>query len=78
MTDYRDPKVTKTSGSSGSSGAGKWIAIAIVVILALLLLAWWMGAFNGNEVDTVPVVTTEESVVDTPVTPDTEPVIVVD
>lgn len=76
-TNYRDPKTTNTSSSSG---AGKWIAIAVAAVIAILLLAWFFGAFDTNEVDTVPVVTTEEPAVvedDTvpvvPVVPEAEP-----
>ena len=41
--DFRDPKVTSTSKDSG--GIGKWIAIAVGVILLLLLLGWLLGLF---------------------------------
>lgn len=56
MTDYRDPKVTKTS-----SGMGKWIAIAVAILLAIALIAWLLGAFNADEPETVPVVTEQEA-----------------
>ncbi len=45
MADYRDPKVTTSSAREG--GAGKWIGIAVAVLVVLLLIAWWVGAFNG-------------------------------
>lgn len=40
MAEYRDPKVT-TAKSTGSGGAGKWIAILLALLL-LALLAWWL------------------------------------
>lgn len=70
MSNYRDPKVTT---AETKSGAGKWIGIAIAVILALLLLAWLLGSFdNEEEVDAVPVVTEEPAAV----TPEPDAVIV--
>lgn len=48
--DYRDPKVTT---KSEGSNIGKWIAIALAVLLALALLAWLLGAFDDDEVDAV-------------------------
>jgi hypothetical protein len=45
MADYRDPKVTTTTGAKRDSG--KWIGIAVAVLVLLLLIAWWAGAFNG-------------------------------
>lgn len=61
MSDYRDPKVTKT-GDKKDSGMGKWIGIAVAVLLALLLLGWLLGWFGAEEaqVDTVDPVVTEE------------------
>ena len=56
MSNYRDPKVTTTEEKSG---IGKWIGIAVAVILALLLLAWLLGTFDNNTTETVPVVTEE-------------------
>lgn len=51
--DYRDPKVTTTKSDSG--GIGKWIAIALAVLLALALLAWLLGLFDDDtEVVTTP------------------------
>ena len=47
--DYRDPKVTADSG-----GTGKWIAIAIGVLLLLLLLAWLFGLFGNDDAVVVP------------------------
>lgn len=68
MTDYRDPKVT--TPKSGGSNTGKWLAIALAVLL-LLLLAWWLWPSEENEVNVVPVVpgeTTTAPAVE-PVTP---------
>jgi hypothetical protein len=45
--DFRDPKVSDTGGSKG--GAGKWIAIIVGALLLLLLLAWLLGLFGGDE-----------------------------
>lgn len=61
--DFRDPQVTETK----SGGAGKWIGIAVVVLI-LLALAWYFGLFGDNEVATVPadggaVVNTEDGAV---------------
>jgi Na+-transporting methylmalonyl-CoA/oxaloacetate decarboxylase gamma subunit len=50
MADYRDPKVT-TSGTKRDSGTGKWIGIALAVLVVLILIAWWTGAFNGGDVE---------------------------
>jgi hypothetical protein len=69
VSNYRDPKVTTTENKSS---AGKWIGIAIAVILALLLLAWLLGSFDGTETDTVPVVTEEPAAV----TPEPDAVVV--
>jgi hypothetical protein len=57
--DYRDPKVTQ---DSGGGGMGKWIAIAAIVLLALLALAWLIGLFDDDEV----VETDPEAVIVTP------------
>lgn len=64
MSNYRDPKVTTTESKSS---VGKWIGIAIAVILALLLLAWALGSFDEQETEVVPMVTEE---------PGTAPVVV--
>ena len=53
--DYRDPKVTTTDKSSGNRN---WLWIALAVIVALLLLAWLLGLFGGDE--EVDAVVTEE------------------
>jgi hypothetical protein len=50
MADYRDPKVTST-GTRRDGGTGKWIGIAVAVLVVLALIAWWGGAFNGGEVE---------------------------
>ncbi len=66
MADYKDPKVTKAE-SSGSS-VGRIIAIAAVVIIALVVLAWLLGMFDDNveRTDTIEPVSTEEVIVDDP------------
>ncbi|NDV87106.1 hypothetical protein GTW51_10370 [Aurantimonas aggregata] len=56
MSNYRDPKVTTTENKSS---VGKWIGIAIAVILALILLAWALGSFDEEEAEVVPMVTEE-------------------
>ena len=54
--DFRDPHVSKTESSGG---IGKWIGIALAVLLGLLLLAWLFGAFDDDiETTTVPAETT--------------------
>lgn len=62
MADYRDPKVTDTSGKKGNS-MGKWIGTALAVLLALLLLGWLLGWFNQDEagVETVNPAVIEET-----------------
>ncbi len=45
MSDYRDPKVTKPTQSTGG-GAGKIIGIAIAIVVLLMLLAWLIGDRN--------------------------------
>jgi hypothetical protein len=57
MTNYQDPKVT--TPIQGKRSVGKWIGIAVVVIVALLLLAWLMGAFSNYDTATAPVITQE-------------------
>ena len=62
--NYRDPKVTTTEGSASSGGGmGKMIMYAVIALLALLLLAWLLGWFGGDEVDAVAVPTDETVVV---------------
>lgn len=46
--DFRDPKVTSNSSAKSSSGIGKWIGIALAALLALLLLIWLFGLFDGE------------------------------
>ena len=58
MADYRDPKVTSTGKKSG--GMGRWLGIAAAVIILLLLLAWLLGWFGGQEVETVEPTVIEE------------------
>ena len=53
--DYRDPKVTTTTEKSGNRN---WLWIALAVLVALLLLAWLLGLFGGEE--EVDAVVTEE------------------
>lgn len=64
MADYKDPKVTKAETSESSTG--RWIAIAAVVIVALLVLAWLLGMFDDNveRTGTLDPVSTEETIVD--------------
>lgn len=52
MADYRDPKVSKTGGKKKDS-MGKWIGIALAVIVLLLLLGWLLGWFGGDDVAAV-------------------------
>ncbi len=64
MSDYRDPKVTK---QTGGGGMGKWIGIALAIIVVVLLLAWLFGLFGGDEVaveSLEPATTVEDSVVE--------------
>lgn len=68
MADYRDPKVTETNDGGGM---GKWIGILIAGLVALLLLAWLLGWFDGPEVAEVEAV--EPVAVETV---ETEPVVV--
>ena len=53
MTDYRDPKVTTPTRTSG--GMGTWIGIAVAVVVALLLV-YWLWPRDELDVETVPVV----------------------
>lgn len=46
--DFRDP-VVHDSSSSSSGGIGKWIGIAVAVLIALLLLSWLLGLFGNDE-----------------------------
>jgi hypothetical protein len=65
--DFRDPKVTSSNTTDSSGGIGKWIAIAVGVVLLLLLLAWLLGLFADDEVDaTVPLESTDEETVIVP------------
>ena len=54
--DYRDPKVTTTTGRSGSMS---WLWWLLGALLVLLILGWLLGWF-GSEVDEA-VVTTDEA-----------------
>ncbi|EKE44563.1 hypothetical protein OCGS_1401 [Oceaniovalibus guishaninsula JLT2003] len=58
--DFRDPKVSTTTDSGNSTG--KWIGIAVGVIVVLLLLAWLFGLFD-NDVDEAAVPVTDDTVV---------------
>jgi hypothetical protein len=77
MADYRDPKVTTSTGSTGRS-TGTWVGIAIAVLVLLALLWWLFGAADDADVvapttGTVteePATTTETAPV-TPVDPAT-------
>lgn len=76
MADYRDPKVT--GGTRQDGGTRKWVGIAIAGLVILLLIAWWVGAFNGEEEIEPEAVSpaTEAPVTEQPATeaPATEPV----
>lgn len=52
--DYRDPKVTTTGDSGGNAMKWVWIAIAVIVVLAIL--AWILGWFDTTTVEPVPTV----------------------
>lgn len=67
MSNYRDPKVT--TPTKNKSQMGKWIGVVLAVILALLLLAWLLGALGNDESDTVPVVTEEPATTPPAATP---------
>lgn len=72
MADYRDPKVT-TTGTRQDTGTTKWIGIAVAVIVVLLLIAWWAGAFNGGgEVEPEATAPTTETAPATGTAPATE------
>ncbi|MGB3555133.1 MAG: hypothetical protein WBA25_10900 [Jannaschia sp.] len=60
--NFRDPKVTSTADSS-SGGFGKWAAIAVGVLLLLLLLAWLLGLFAADDVETTTVPADETTTV---------------
>lgn len=51
MPDYKDPKVTTTTGRSTveKKSTGRWIGIAAAVVVVLLLLLWLFGVFSGPE-----------------------------
>jgi hypothetical protein len=71
MADYRDPKVTTTGKKQDT---GKWIGIAVAVLVVLLLIAWWAGAFNGaEEVEPVVETPTTEAPATPPATEGTTP-----
>ena len=57
--DYRDPKVTTTDRGSSM----KWLWWILGAIVLLLLLAWLLGWFGGDEVEEVE---TEAVVVEEP------------
>ena len=66
--DFREPKVTSTTGTGSTPAKGggipKWVLGLIAALVALLLLAWLLGLFAGDdEVDAV--VTEEGAVVET-------------
>ena len=71
--DYRDPKVSSTTEKSSNRN---WLWIALAVLAALILLAWLLGLFGGEEeVDAVvteePAAVTDEGA-DAVVVPETE------
>lgn len=51
--DFRDPKVTSSTGNGG--GAGRWIGIALAALVVVLLLAWFLGFFGTDDVETTTV-----------------------
>lgn len=55
--DYRDPKVSTTTEKSGNKN---WLWIALAVIAGLILLAFLLGLFGGDDEEAV--VVTEEPV----------------
>ncbi len=64
--NFRDPKVTSTDAkTTGSGGMGKWIGIALAVIVALLVLGWLLGLFADDDVDAVEVPAETGTVVET-------------
>jgi cytochrome b len=50
MADYRDPKVTKTHDKK-ENNLGKWVGIALVALVALLLIGWMLGWFTDDEAE---------------------------
>ena len=50
--DFCDPKINFDRGSKSSGGIGKWIAVTVAVLLAVLLLAWLFGLFEDDAVVT--------------------------
>jgi len=68
MSEYRNPKVTTPEDSASS--IGKWIGIAVAVLVAILVLMWMFGAFDGGE--TVDPVATEPTSTQEPAATDTE------
>ena len=66
--DYRDPKVSTTTEKTGNRN---WLWIALAVLVALLLLAWLLGLFGGDEEEVV--ITEEPAAVETD---DTEAVVI--
>ena len=54
--EFRDPKVIVDKKES-TANVGKWIPIAIGLLLVILLLGWLLGFFSDDSVDTsvVPV-----------------------
>ena len=52
--DFRKPSVHDAAGSATSGGIGRWIAIAVAVLLAVLLLSWLFGLFGDDEVAVAP------------------------
>lgn len=47
--DFRKPTVHDDASSGSSGGIGKWLLIALAVLLALLLLGWLLGFFGGGD-----------------------------
>ena len=57
--DYRDPKVSTTTEKTGNRN---WLWIALAVLAGLILLAFLLGLFGGDD-DVDAVVADEEAAV---------------
>ena len=57
--DYRDPKVSTTTEKTGNRN---WLWIALAVLAGLILLAFLLGLFGGDEEEVDAVVTDDAAV----------------